>query len=606
MRRYPLIALFALVLVIAVNAARPSRTVSEADIRKADYLYLEAVNANEEGRYDDNLMLLRRAASLKPGDPYLEASLAEALMSRPGADSADYAYALEKLAKRFDADPTNQYNYQVYVGLASHMGRIDDVIAVWERLDTLLPSRTDPALNLASALMQRYSVRLDTADYERSIALLDRLEKALGPTIPLTAQKINAYAFRRDTASIERDIRILAASAPADVSTALFVGKVYEAINKPDSTLSYYERAQKADPNDGRVNLARARFYHDHADSVAYDREVFRALQSPSMDFSEKFTLLSDYVVKLYADSTQRPRIEQMFETLQEVNPGEADLHALYGAYMATIGDNEGAAEQFGYSLDLDPSNHDVWNDLVQVYGNLQRTDDVLAASRKALSYFPGEAYFAIMGASSLAMMDDYTHAVAMLDSVDLAAVPSPKAVSVIYSTKGDFLYKLGMRDSAFVEYDKAIEADPDNYMALNNCAYFMAENGSNLGKAELYASIATASNPANPTYLDTYAWVLFRKKEYAKAREQIDAALKVLGLLEEEGEEVPADELSPGETPQEASAEIYDHAGDIYFMTGDHAKAVGFWKKALELEPENALIAKKVRHKTIFFELDE
>ncbi len=606
MRRYPLIALIAICLVLAVNAAKPSGSVSEADIRKAEYLYLEAANANEEGRYDDNLMLLRRAVQLKPGDPFMEAALAEALMSRPGADTIDYANALDKFARRFDAAPTDQYNYQVYVGLASHMGRIDDVIAAWERLDTLLPSRTDPAMNLASALMQRYSIGLDTADYSRAISILDRLEKALGPTIPLTAQKINAYAFRKDTAAIERDIQVLAASAPADVSTALFVGKVYEAIDKPDSTLSYYERARLADPNDGRVNLARARFYHDHADSVAYDREVFMALQSPSMEFSEKFSLLSDYVVKLYADSVQRPRIEQMFESLQEVNPGEPELHAFYGAYKATIGDDDGAAEQFGYSLDLEPNNHDVWNNLMQIYGTAGRHDDILATARKALVYFPGDPYFSIMGASSLAFDDKYPEGVAMLDSIDMASLATPKLRSIVYSTKGDFLYHLGMRDSAFTAYDKAIDADPDNYTALNNCAYHLAVNGIDLDKAELYASIATASNPTSTTFVDTYAWVLFRKKDYAKAREQIDIALRELGIIEAEGEEIPEDELSAGETPQEASAEVYDHAGDIYFMTGDHREALGFWQKALELEPDNELIAKKVRHKTIFFDLDE
>lgn len=113
-----------------------------------------------------------------------------------------------------------------------------------------------------------------------------------------------------------------------------------------------------------------------------------------------------------------------------------------------------------------------------------------------------------------------------------------------------------------------------------------MALAGSDLVRAELYASIATAADPANATFLDTYAWVLFKKKDFVKAREVIDQAL---GTATED-------------TP-EFSADIYDHAGDIYFMSGDHREALDFWKKALKLDPDNKLLKKKVEHKTIFFE---
>lgn len=41
----------------------------------------------------------------------------------------------------------------------------------------------------------------------------------------------------------------------------------------------------------------------------------------------------------------------------------------------------------------------------------------------------------------------------------------------------------------------------------------------------------------------------------------------------------------------------------DIYFMSGDHAEAVEFWKEALKLDPENEAIKKKVTHRTYFFE---
>ena len=115
----------------------------------------------------------------------------------------------------------------------------------------------------------------------------------------------------------------------------------------------------------------------------------------------------------------------------------------------------------------------------------------------------------------------------------------------------------------------------------MNNCAYYLACEGKDLDKALSMIETAIAAEPENDTALDTYAWVLFKRKDYAKAREIID---RTLSLMNEPGEEV------------------LEHAGDIYFMDGEPDKALEFWKRALKLNPDNALLAKKVRHKTYFF----
>lgn len=145
----------------------------------------------------------------------------------------------------------------------------------------------------------------------------------------------------------------------------------------------------------------------------------------------------------------------------------------------------------------------------------------------------------------------------------------------------------------------------------MNNWAYFNAVKGIDLDAAELYASIACAAEPWNATYLDTYAWVLFKKKSYEKAREVIDKALAVYGIAPEgkTPEEInpaikQAEETDPElEEHTEPSAEIYDHAGDIYFWIHLPEEAVDFWKKAAKLAPDDKLIRKKADQKTYFFE---
>lgn len=592
---------YILTLLIAAGtllsfAAKPTAT-TDADRRKAEYLFLEAANAYTEARYDDYFMLLNRAAALDPSDPFIAGALAEIKLANSTSDSLTMEGAYRDLERRWLANPSDENNATVFASVAKSAGRIDDVIYVWETLDSLLPDRTDPAMNLASALVARGSTKPDTSDINRALEIYNRLEKGLKGNVQLISRKINALAAKSDTARIVAELKKLYADAPADIQAALFIGTVYHSLSMPDSAMRFFDRACEIDSTNGLVYLTRASFFQTRGDSAAYDREVFRALESPELEFAPKFELLSDYVIKLYADSTLRPRIDHMFEVLQEVNPGEGVLHAFYGDYKATIGDLAGAAEQYSYSIDLEPDNEQTWQNLTGIYGQLEELEKMAETAQKATHRFADTPYFPLSAAAALSQLKRTDEALLTLDTIDMSRTDD-NVRSLVYGTRGDILYSVGMPDSAFADYRRAIELNPQNYMAMNNAAYFMSERGTDLTTAELYASIATAADPENVTYLDTQAWVYFKKKEYKKAREVMDKVLQLSGITPSDS--VMTENANPENAP---SAEIYDHAGDIYFMTGDHNEAVEFWKEALNLAPDNEAIKKKVTHRTYFFE---
>lgn len=592
---------YILTLLIAAGtllsfATKPAAT-TDADRRKAEYLFLEAANAYTEARYDDYFMLLNRAAALDPSDPFIAGALAEIKLANSTSDSLTMEGAYRDLERRWLANPSDENNATVFASVAKSAGRIDDVIYVWETLDSLLPDRTDPAMNLASALVARGSTKPDTSDINRALEIYNRLEKGLKGNVQLISRKINALAAKSDTARIVAELKKLYADAPADIQAALFIGTVYHSLSMPDSAMRFFDRACEIDSTNGLVYLTRASFFQTRGDSAAYDREVFRALESPELEFAPKFELLSDYVIKLYADSTLRPRIDHMFEVLQEVNPGEGVLHAFYGDYKATIGDLAGAAEQYSYSIDLEPDNEQTWQNLTGIYGQLEELEKMAETAQKATHRFADTPYFPLSAAAALSQLKRTDEALLTLDTIDMSRTDD-NVRSLVYGTRGDILYSVGMPDSAFADYRRAIELNPQNYMAMNNAAYFMSERGTDLTTAELYASIATAADPENVTYLDTQAWVYFKKKEYKKAREVMDKVLQLSGITPSDS--VMTENANPENAP---SAEIYDHAGDIYFMTGDHNEAVEFWKEALNLAPDNEAIKKKVTHRTYFFE---
>ena len=138
----------------------------------------------------------------------------------------------------------------------------------------------------------------------------------------------------------------------------------------------------------------------------------------------------------------------------------------------------------------------------------------------------------------------------------------------------GDILHQKGMNTEAFEAYDSCLHWKADNISCLNNYAYYLSVEGKDLSRAEQMSYRTILAEPENATYLDTYAWVLFRQGRYAEAREYMDRTL--------------AADTMP-------SATLYDHAGDIYYHIGQTDKAVDFWQKAVEQDAD-ALIEEKIR----------
>lgn len=309
---------------------------------------------------------------------------------------------------------------------------------------------------------------------------------------------------------------------------------------------------------------------------------------------------------ELYDDKSQEPRIRELFGELELMHAGEPMIHNLYASYLYTINDDKGAAEQMTYSVALNPNDEESWVMLVQMLSVINDTTQIITYANEAAEKFPENLYFPIAVANSYRMKDDIASAIAAMDSVQIGKINNPQAVSNFKSYLGDLNSLYGDTARAISAYEEAIALDPENYLALNNAAYFMAENNIDLDKAEQYASRVVRNVQNNPTYLDTYAWVFFKKKDYTMARNYIDMTLNILDSeessdsTEEKGDTYEAD--SEENDMFSPSSEVYEHAGDIYFMNGEPDLAVKFWEKALALDPENERLGRKVRHKTYFY----
>ena len=83
-----------------------------------------------------------------------------------------------------------------------------------------------------------------------------------------------------------------------------------------------------------------------------------------------------------------------------------------------------------------------------------------------------------------------------------------------------------GLNDSAIPHYESALQAEPDNFVALNNLAWLKKDHDTRT--ALKYAERAVKLQPKSAPALDTYASVLLTDKQLDKARQAIDQALAI------------------------------------------------------------------------------
>jgi tetratricopeptide (TPR) repeat protein len=148
------------------------------------------------------------------------------------------------------------------------------------------------------------------------------------------------------------------------------------------------------------------------------------------------------------------------------------------------------------------------------------------------------------------------------------------------YTNLGDVYNTLKKFEESDKYFGKAYQLDSANITVLNNWAYFLSLRKENLAKAAYMSDKANVLSPGNPSYEDTYAWILFVKGEYSEAKKWIDKAIHDGGAT---------------------NGTIIEHAGDIEFKLGNVNEAVELWKKAKATGDHSEQIDRKINDRSYY-----
>lgn len=562
--------LIAMALPFAIRgSASKKEGITQANRVKATYVLMEAQRQHFLEHDDAFYHLIAYAYSLDSTNTSIAFYMGVAKFERTSFEHTDeLTAALAQMRKHVEAHPEDKYEARLYAHAAFLVNQYQEGLRVLNIQHQLYPQDD----NLLSTMADAYE---KTSDYQKALAIYDTLQQWQGQSVELSSAKLKAYQALNDTTGAIHEMRALLASAPTNADYNLAMGKMLFMFGYRDSAMVYYDKAQQYEPDNGLTYLTKAEYYLALGDTLNYDRQTYQALVSTDLDVESKLQILVNYTKTLLSAKDTTHRTDHLFDVLIEQHPLEPQIRVIYSEYLMFIDNNEGAAEQIDYALNLDPTNKELWTRLMAYYLYAGNYEKAIEVGDKAIRLNPDNVELYSYLGSSCYSVKQYDKAIEVYDKA-LAILDSTQVDdrSNLLSGKADVKFAMGDTIAAFALYDQSLDINPDNPGTLNNYAYFLALSNRDLDKAERMSAKTIVEDAANPTYLDTYAWVFYMRKEYTMAQLYIEMAIN--------NEEQP-------------TSELFEHYGYILLANGDKQKALEQWRKAIELKPDNEQLVKQI-----------
>lgn len=551
-----------------VTCETPEQQLSAEEQRKYDYFFLEAMRMKEKKEYDTAFGLLQHCLGIHPNASSALYEISQYYMFLRQVPQGQAA-----LEKAVAYAPDNYWYSQGLASLYLQQNELDKAVALLEEMVVRFPAKQDPLFNLLDIYNRQEK-------YNDVISTLDRLEKRLGKNEQLSMEKFRIYLQMKDDKKAFREIESLVQEYPMDLRYQVILGDVYLQNGKEQEAYETYQKVLAAEPDNPMALFSMASYYQQTGQKELYQQQLDTLLLNKKVTPETKVNVMRQIIVENEQSSTKdSTEVVSLFARIMEQDQDDPQIPMLYAQYLLSKNMEAEAVPVLELVVDLDPTNKAARLMLVSAAVKKEDYKQIIKVCEPGIEATPDalELYYYLAIAYHQAEQSDSVLSVCSKALEHVTADTKKEIVSDFYLIMGDIYHTKKQMQEAYAAYDSALVYNPSNIGALNNYAYYLSVERRDLDKAEEMSYKTVKAEPNNSTYLDTYAWILFEKGNYAEARIYIDNAMKNEG---------------------EKSDVVVEHCGDIYFMTGDVEGAVKYWKKALEMGSESKTLKEKIDKK--------
>jgi tetratricopeptide (TPR) repeat protein len=534
--------------------------------RKFDYFFYEANREKMKGNLEKSAMYLTECLKI---DATSSASMYELANILVAGNEIVKAQGL--LERAIAIEPGNIWYKLMLAELYQKNKMGFQAIKLYEQIVENYPSNDEYLYGLAQVYQRN-------GENEKALSAYNKLEKRLGLNEVIILEKEKILLDIGKNKSALQELNKLIKKYPDEARYYGFIADYYLYLEDHENARNYYNIVLDKDPGNEMAYFSLGNLSFQQNDTVNFVKFYKQGLASKSTPFEVKFQRILPFLMDSKNIAKYKDFLTEFLDEIIRVHPYETMAYVYKGNFYRALNDNTNALSAYKDALSIEEKNELIWQDYLLLMLDSQDFNKIYGNAKVALSHFPDNSFFYLLAGSAAGQLKDNTEALHLLEK-GLSKVKDNKALEAqFYANIGDIAYADNNPEKAFKSYEKSLKIDELNIVVLNNYSYYLTLENKDLDKAERMSSKCVELEPGNSTYLDTYAWVLFKRERYFEAKYIIERA------IDNGGDE---------------SAVIVEHYGDILYKNGDIEGALTQWKKALEMGSESEKIGEKIESKT-------
>ncbi|MCR5036959.1 MAG: tetratricopeptide repeat protein [Bacteroidales bacterium] len=485
------------------------------------------------GRDTEAYSMISRAAELQPDNKWYQMRLA-----RFCAKDGDYQSFIDIYDKLIENEPENLEYLEAYINVLLRMG-----------------------------------------DYEKVLEKLNVLEEQMGKNEYIFLQRIQIYDEQGKKDKAIEEMEKLVEFMPENTHYRALLAEAYRKMKHDKEAYKQYLKIKEIEPDNQYINISLMDYYQSMGELDKAFAEFIAAIKNKNLDYETK--------AQIYDFWFQKQDVKDAIDDAEaagnafiEMYPEKCIGYYIIGTVYFNKQDYATAKEYYQMALERESNNFSTLYQLALCCIDLNDYQGLIEISDKAKSIYPEQPLFYLFSGIGYFNLNDYENTIKILEKG--RNLSANKDLTADFDTYiGDTYMLLKNNKKAFEAYERVLRAKPDNIYVLNNYAYYLSLDNHDFEKALQMSAKTIQAEPKNPTYLDTYAWILYKLDRYDEAKKYMDKVFKY------------------DKNPQGIN---YEHFGDILYKMGDVKNAVKNWKKAKKAGGEvSEFLDKKIKDEKLY-----
>lgn len=539
--------------------------------RKFDYFLFEASRFKMQG---DSKQALRAYQQCLHIDETSAISIFE--IGNIYLAQKDLKTAIPYFERAVELSPDNDWYLSRLAQIYQKQENFEAAIGLYKRLIKLSKDDDEYRLYVLGSLYT------SSEQYQKAIDIYDKIEALSGINESLRIEKQRLYLLLKNKKKAAAEITDLIKINPTITRYHIIYGDYLVEIGNLKKAFKSYTTALEIDADNGPLHLSLSGYYEAKGDSVKSLQELKKAFLSDQISFQPKLRILLQFMMQVSEDTSNVETVLDLSNILLELYPEEEGIHYYYGNFLLNIGNYDEAKRELLEVLKVDPSKSDVWLQVISIDFQEGNFDSIYKLGTQALVHDPISPVLYYYTGLAAHQINIYDKAIELYEKGLLYADSKPSLQVQFYSNLADVYYQNGNKIKSYSYFDKALTIDDHNIIILNNYSYYLSLDKANLDKAERMSSKCVELEPGNATYLDTYAWILYKLKNYSLARFYIEKAME-----------------NGGDT----NDIVVEHYADILFKLEEFDLALQYWLKSKLLGNTSELLERKIESKQLIIE---